>query len=143
MLVCEPPNNRPTPPTVTTTDYDVNALNQYDAIGGTSRPTPHHDDDGNLIDDGDKEYVWDAENRLVEVIDAATSNTVATYGYDYMGRRVRKTTTASAPQGATDTIFAYDGWTATAANAKGRTSPQPARSILASTTTTAASASPA
>ncbi|MEZ5300445.1 MAG: RHS repeat-associated core domain-containing protein [Verrucomicrobiales bacterium] len=99
-----------TPPTVTTTDYDVNALNQYDAIGGTSRPTPHHDDDGNLIDDGSKEYVWDAENRLVEVIDAATSNTVATYGYDYMGRRVRKTTTASAPQGATDTIFAYDGW---------------------------------
>jgi RHS repeat-associated protein len=99
-----------TPATVTTTDYDVNALNQYTAIGGTSRPTPHHDDDGNLIDDGTLEYEWDAENRLIEVIDGSTSNTIAEYEYDYMGRRWRKETTSSAPQGATETIFAYDGW---------------------------------
>src|SRR5690606_11693990 len=35
---------------------------------------------------------------------------VASYAYDFMSRRVRKTTTGAAPQGAGDTAYVYDEW---------------------------------
>jgi RHS repeat-associated protein len=61
-----------------------------------------HDDDGNLTDDGTKQFVWDAESRLIEVKN--TGGTVATYAYDYQARRISKTI------GSTITSFVYDGW---------------------------------
>ena len=45
--------------------------------------------------------VWDAENRLIEVKNGAT--TAATYQYDYLGRRITKTV------GAVTTRYIYDG----------------------------------
>ncbi len=53
----------------TLTDYSANALNQYTAIGSAA---PAHDADGNLTEDRgvneasqDRQYIWDAENRLI------------------------------------------------------------------------------
>jgi len=79
----------------------------------SSQLVPAYDDDGNLLDDagintgtnGDRNYLWDAENRLIEVKDESDGTTIATYAYDYLGRRVRKTVTSGE-----DTVFLYDGW---------------------------------
>ncbi|MEM7792431.1 MAG: RHS repeat-associated core domain-containing protein [Verrucomicrobiota bacterium] len=54
-------------------------------------------------------FEWNGENRLSELIDK-DGNTVAEYVYDYLGRRVMKTTTSEAPQGAGTVFFIYDGW---------------------------------
>lgn len=51
-----------------TDNYTSNALNQYSAVGVAARI---HDEDGNLTDDGTKQFVWDAENRLIEEIGRA------------------------------------------------------------------------
>jgi RHS repeat-associated protein len=47
------------------------------------------DPNGNLTSDGTKTYQWDAENRLVNVLQGAT--TLASFTYDGDGRRVTKT----------------------------------------------------
>ncbi|SHI70367.1 RHS repeat-associated core domain-containing protein [Rubritalea squalenifaciens DSM 18772] len=85
----------------TTVNYTANSKNQYSSVGGTSRT---HDADGNLTNDG-KTYVYDAENRLIEVKDTG-GNTVEQYEYDYLSRRI----TRSVYGGATVQSFIYDGW---------------------------------
>ncbi|BCX48622.1 type IV secretion protein rhs [Haloferula helveola] len=93
--------------------YTPTALNQYSSIASSS---PVHDLDGNLTTGGLRSGAlqslsgtaftatlsWDAENRLIAVADS--SAVVATYEYDYMGRRI--TATAAG----TKTVFVYDGW---------------------------------
>jgi RHS repeat-associated protein len=54
-----------------------------------------------LTYDGQLTYVYDCENELKEVKQGTT--TIATYAYDYTGRRVRKTV------GAVVTKYCYDG----------------------------------
>ena len=54
-----------------------------------SRTDYNSDDNGNLTDDGTYEYYYDCENRLIDVNENGTN--VASYKYDYMGRRVKKT----------------------------------------------------
>ncbi|SHK49606.1 RHS repeat-associated core domain-containing protein, partial [Rubritalea squalenifaciens DSM 18772] len=85
----------------TTVNYTANSKNQYSTVGGTSRT---HDTDGNLTNDG-KTYIYDAENRLIEVKDTG-GNTVEQYEYDYLSRRI----TRSVYGGATVQSFIYDGW---------------------------------
>jgi len=105
------------PATVNTTAYTPNALNQYSQITQNSiANTPTYDADGNLLTDAGinaltygLKYEWDAENRLIAVR-KADDTLIATYVYDYMSRRIRKTTTADAYQGASDTSYLYDGW---------------------------------
>lgn len=76
------------------------SLNQYtctDDASGTcpSPPTPSesftYDADGNMTGDALYTYEWDAENRLVAVVPRSTSHRRLTFVYDYMGRRVRRT----------------------------------------------------
>jgi RHS repeat-associated protein len=94
-----------------TTTYLPNLLNQYQAVTrGATTTNPLHDLDGNLVNDGSKVYVWDAENRLSEVRRASDNALIASYRYDYMSRRIQKKTTTAAPQGAGETLFHYDGW---------------------------------
>ncbi|UCE98682.1 MAG: RHS repeat-associated core domain-containing protein [Planctomycetota bacterium] len=69
------------------TSYSKNSLNQYTSVGGT---TYSYDDNGNLIFDGTNRYYYDSENRLIDVNDA-NDLPIATYIYDYEGRRVSKT----------------------------------------------------
>ena len=68
-----------------TTTYASDVVNQYTTIASVSRT---HDDNGNLVDDGTQQYIYDYKNRLVEV--KASSTTIATYKYDALGRRVEK-----------------------------------------------------
>ncbi|MHC4068615.1 MAG: RHS repeat domain-containing protein [Planctomycetota bacterium] len=71
----------------TVVDYNSNGLNQYDDVNNVNFS---YDDNGNLTDDGLFKYYYDCENRLTEVNDI-NDVSVATYEYDYLGRRVRKT----------------------------------------------------
>jgi RHS repeat-associated protein len=84
--------------------YDTNCLNQYTAVGPQGSQTDYlYDKNGNLADinNGQFEYVYDCENRLIEARE--NSVTVATYAYDFAGRRVSKTT------GGVTTRYVYDG----------------------------------
>jgi RHS repeat-associated protein len=77
-----------------------------------------YDSDGNLTSDGRwTTYVWDGENRLIEMRrDTATPAAARqrlTFEYDALGRRIRKiffTHNGSAWVEARDTIYHYDGW---------------------------------
>ncbi len=58
---------------------------------------PHHDADGNLVADARWNYVWDGENRLIEVTTAAPALAAGVpreryrYGYDSRSRRIART----------------------------------------------------
>lgn len=58
-----------------------------------------YDADGNLIDDGDSEYDWNARGELTGI----TGATTASFAYDPFGRRISKTL------GGTTTEMLYDG----------------------------------
>jgi RHS repeat-associated protein len=83
--------------------YVNNNLNQYISVGGTSY---FYDKNGNLADDNTYLYYYDCENRLTDVNDKSTGNPVASYEYDYQGRRVKKIV-----DGTPDVItkYCYDG----------------------------------
>ncbi|MDR3574548.1 MAG: RHS repeat-associated core domain-containing protein [Anaerolineaceae bacterium] len=80
--------------------------------------TPEHfgyDADGNLTNDGRWAYVWDAENRLIQM----TVNTNVgpqfqlTFAYDAKNRRIQKlvaTNNGSIHVGQYTNKFVYDGW---------------------------------
>ena len=89
------------------TDYTADSLNQYDSIkvGSAAAVSPVHDDDGNLTDDASiYTFEWNAENQLLKVRNRSTTALIATYTYDYLGRRVRKVTSSL------DIVYVYDGW---------------------------------
>lgn len=67
------------------TVYQINSLNQYTSVGGASYS---YDENGSLTDDGSYEYYYDCENRLTDVNE--NNIRIASYKYDYAGRRVRK-----------------------------------------------------
>ena len=82
-----------------------------------------YDADGNMVSDGRFEYVWDAENRLVAVLDrTATSGTsptgdvrfVVSNRYDHASRRIAKTVFRPDDDGTllleSSSAFLYDGW---------------------------------
>ncbi|MGH2272182.1 RHS repeat-associated core domain-containing protein [Anaerohalosphaeraceae bacterium U12dextr] len=89
-----------------TKTYSHNSLNQYSGMneglaGATSSYTYSHDENGNLWIDGyGYTYHYDAHNRLIDVQDGTT--TLAEYGYDALGRRIKKTA------GGKTTYFYYD-----------------------------------
>ncbi len=84
------------------TTYLCNNLNQYTSVGGSSYS---YDNNGNLTDDGLFKYYYDCENRLTDVNDQSNA-AVASYSYDYMGRRVSKTVYGSPD---VTTKYCYDG----------------------------------
>ena len=75
---------------------------QYDGKSGASN--------GNLTNDGTLIYAYDALNRLIQVNRVSDGSVIATYLYDAMGRRVRKTVsngglTGNVPDGTTDYVY--------------------------------------
>ena len=83
--------------------YLSNSLNQYTAMGGVPLS---YDTNGNLTGSGGNTYYeYDCENRLTRVFDQ-NGDTVASYAYDYLGRRIQKTV-----YGSPDVVtkYAYDG----------------------------------
>ncbi|MGA2083749.1 MAG: RHS repeat-associated core domain-containing protein [Holophaga sp.] len=76
--------------TVTTTsaaDPSVKDEATVVVAGGTGWGAFTYDLNGNLTDDGDRSFEWDAENRLTAVTITATGHR-SEFGYDGMGRRV-------------------------------------------------------
>jgi RHS repeat-associated protein len=102
--------------TTTLIGYAANDLNQYSSVDTNDAVvSPLYDEDGGLTDDGTLTYTWNGGNRLV----TATPKTPAVgdkkleFLYDYMGRRVRKNTSAwdgSTWQPSDTALFVYDGW---------------------------------
>ena len=87
--------------------YTANALNQYSAITGSSvTSAPSYDLDGNMTAYKDWTFTWDAENRLVL---ASNATTIVSNSYDYMSRRISKTT-QQLNNPATSSLFLYQGW---------------------------------
>ena len=74
----------------TGTTYAANALNQYATVNAGTAKSLLDDGDGNLLDDGDKLYAWDAENRLLAVTpkSPATGSLQGEYAYDWRSRRI-------------------------------------------------------
>jgi RHS repeat-associated protein len=69
--------------------------------------TPYtYDENGNLADDGVYKYYYDCENRLIDV-NSQGNSPVASYKYDYQGRRVKKIDYTLSP--ARCTLYCYDG----------------------------------
>jgi RHS repeat-associated protein len=86
-----------------TATYVLNdkGLNQYGLVGGVGYSYDAH---GNLVDDGTYLYYYDCENRLTDV-NGANDEPIASYKYDFAGRRVRKTIHDSQ----TTIHYVYDG----------------------------------
>ncbi|MFP4028574.1 MAG: RHS repeat-associated core domain-containing protein [Candidatus Brocadiia bacterium] len=71
-----------------------------------------YDDNGNLIEDDEYEYAYDAFNRLVEVTDKSNDKVIAEYTYDTQNRRTKKKTGSAGDSvgGSASVAYAYDGW---------------------------------
>jgi RHS repeat-associated protein len=83
--------------TVTTDTYTYDAANQLKSINGS--PVTH-DQNGNLTSDGKLTYIYDAQDRLIEVKQGTTS--LGKYQYNSEGLRVSKTV------GSVVTNYVYD-----------------------------------
>ena len=84
----------------TTTTHTVSPLNAYVDMG-------LHDANGNLVDSGAREYVYDAWGRLREVRDA-TGTAIASYGY-WADGRIAEALDFSGSGGPAHERYAYDG----------------------------------
>ena len=77
-----------------------------------------YDADGNLVSDGQWDYTYDAENRLIAMTSIKLppdfERKALTFQYDYLNRRVQKTVTPINANGSTGTTvtrrYIYDGW---------------------------------
>lgn len=77
------------------TSYQIDAKNAYTRVGSQNFVL---DTQGNLLSDGNLQYIYDIDNKLIEV--RRSGNLLAKYNYDALGRRTQKIT----PQ---DTIYFY------------------------------------
>jgi RHS repeat-associated protein len=81
-------------------------VNQYKAVEPQGKQLDYHyDDNGNLTCDGFYKYYYDCENRLTDV-NYVNNSRVASYKYDWLGRRVRKIVYGSPDE---VTSYCYDG----------------------------------
>ncbi len=81
------------------TNYTYNDGNELISVDGQAYT---YDANGNLTNNGNKTFIYDEENRLIEVKDAS-NQTIATYTYDHEGKRSSITTTSGT------TYFHYSG----------------------------------
>ena len=88
----------------TVTNYTSNLLNQYTLINSA---VPNYDADGNMTTSGNGwAYTYNGENRITQ---ATKGSTTVTMAYDYAGRRISKTVTASG--GVQNSYkYVYDGF---------------------------------
>lgn len=67
----------------TTTTYTYNDGNELTAVDGQAYT---YDQNGNLTNNGDKTFIYNEENRLIEVKDSS-NQTIAKFTYDHEGKR--------------------------------------------------------
>jgi RHS repeat-associated protein len=80
-----------------------NTVNQITSFGDRAFV---YDANGNLIDDGNRTYKWDAENQLLSVADKEEPTTT-TFRYDGLGRRIALV--ASDEEGSRETHYLWCG----------------------------------
>jgi RHS repeat-associated protein len=109
-----------TVPSSTPASAAVNTATRPYSIPKLSQPF-QYDTDGNLTDDGVWTYIYDAENRLVQMnatpaaVAGGFPNRQLEFRYDFLGRRVVKRTllwnaTSAAWDLTAERRFLYDGW---------------------------------
>ena len=81
-----------------------NNLNQLTNLSGQALT---YDADGNLLSDGQRNYTWDAENRLIGITYPGQSGKATAFSYDGLGRR---TAIASTPAGGGSTVTTSYIW---------------------------------
>ncbi len=84
----------------------------FDANNRTAGSGVSYDAAGNVTNDGDSSYTYDAENRIITV---SGSKGTGTYVYNAAGLRIRKTT----PSGSVDYLYDLAGHVVTEVNASG------------------------
>lgn len=80
-----------------------NNLNQIVSINGVSFV---HDPNGNLEDDGERIYAYDAEDRLIRIARKSDGSILFECQYDALGRRIAKTSYVPVTE---ELHFVYDG----------------------------------
>ncbi|MFZ4763304.1 MAG: RHS repeat domain-containing protein, partial [Roseimicrobium sp.] len=109
------------------TSYTANALNQYTSVASVpSVVNPTHDPDGNQLSGAtgqaaEKTFEWDGENRLIAVKDNGTI--LVRYAYDHQSPRIRRS------EGASTTLYVYDGWNCVAEYQAGSAGILPAKTL--------------
>jgi RHS repeat-associated protein len=92
-------------PSVLTQSASYNNLNQLTNLSGQ---TLSFDANGNLLSDGQRTYIWDAENRLLSITYPAQPGKQTAFVYDGFGRRTAITSTP-AGGGAVTTSYVWCG----------------------------------
>ncbi len=83
-----------------------------------------YDASGNLTKDDQQRYVFDAENRVVQVKNLANTSVLASYSYDGAGLRVKKTASGST------TLYIFSGTKVIAEYAPGAALNSPSREYI-------------
>jgi RHS repeat-associated protein len=91
-------------PPLGTQTASYNDLNQL-ALLNTQSLT--YDANGNLLSDGQREYQWDAENRLISITYPEESGKKTEFAYDGLGRRTAITNTPAGGGTATTTLYTW------------------------------------
>ncbi|MFX3661414.1 MAG: toxin C-terminal domain-containing protein, partial [Ectobacillus sp.] len=76
----------------TTSTITTYTYNQADQVISVNSQQYLYDLNGNLVDNGENIFTYNPENRLIEVKAKVTGNLLASYTYDYKGRRKTMTT---------------------------------------------------
>ena len=71
-----------------TTDFTVNTVNTVNQVTDRNGVAYSYDANGNLTDDGNRSYQWDADNRLLQFGYKAQPSQSTQFRYDGLGRRV-------------------------------------------------------
>lgn len=89
--------------------YQFDNCNEYYLITQENGTSLHriHDNNGNLIDDGERIYNYDFLNRLVSVHRKSNGQLIARYAYDALMRRVSRAVSKPTP---TAIRYIWDGW---------------------------------
>jgi RHS repeat-associated protein len=91
-------------PSLKTQSADYNDLNQLTLLDTQSLT---YDANGNLLSDGQRNYEWDAENRLISITYPAESGKKTEFAYDGLSRRTEITNTPAGGGTATTTLYTW------------------------------------
>ena len=93
-------------PVAGTQTATYNNLNQLTSLSGQALT---FDANGNLTSDGQRNYTWDAENRLLGITYPGASGKATAFTYDGLGRRVSIASTPAGGGSATTTSYLWCG----------------------------------
>ncbi|HEX4078413.1 MAG TPA: RHS repeat-associated core domain-containing protein, partial [Rhizomicrobium sp.] len=93
-------------PTTLAQIASYNNLNQLTDVSGQA---PSFDANGNLLSDGQRDYTWDAENRLTGITYPGQPGKQTTFAYNGLGQHVAVASTAAGGGSAVTTSYIWCG----------------------------------